>query len=425
MEDRCPGVLRLHAAADGHLARIRLPGGHLSAEALAAVGDLAGMGNGLIELTSRASIQVRGLAPGHAEPAARRLDAAGLLPSPEHDRVRNIVASPLAGRPAGALLDSDGVVTAIDGGLCADAGLASLPGRFLFAVEDGSGLLGGGQADVTLAAERAEGAAPRLRLHLDGRPTTLTATAAAAAGLALEAARAFLAVLSTVPARDDASVWRISDLPASALDALLARLETRFTPGPSLGRGRPPALGTVVQADGRHALTALAPLGRLHAGTVRGLAPLAASGGAAVRVSPWRTVSVLDVPAASVADVAATLAELGLVLDETSGWRGLTACAGRGACASARVDVRAAAARRAEVRSGTTARAEHWSACERGCGRPAGAAHLVTATADGVEVRGGDVRQQLLDVEGALGLLGDRDARRGKRPLVLAGEVGA
>ena len=406
MEDRCPGVLRLHPAADGHLLRIRLPGGHLGPESLSAIADLAGLGNGLIELTSRASVQVRGLRPGDADRAADRLHAGGLLPSPAHDRVRNVLAGPLGGRDAGALLRTDALVEAIDRGLCQNASLAGLPGRFLFAIEDGSQTLGGRQGDVTLAAEADDDGGVRLRLHLAGRPTARTAAPADAAAVALDAARAFLAVLAATPDAPRASLWRIADLPETGLADLLERLQTRFVPGPGLGNGRQVAVGCLRQADGAGAITGLAPLGRLHASTARGLAALAASGAGRIRISPWRTISVVDVPGSDVTRVAEALGELELVLDAASGWVGLSACAGLGACGNARIDVRAAATVRAGVRrvAGSSA-PEHWSACERRCGRPAVVAQAITSTPDGLEVDGDGSLRRVGSVDDALATL--------------------
>jgi len=145
--DRCPGVLRLAAAADGYLARIRLPGGLISAQqiqALARLGDE--LGDGRAELTSRGNVQLRGLAADAAEQLTDRLTRAGLLPSLSHDRVRNVLASPLAGLDGGN--DPTAIVRALDAGLCARPRLAELPGRFLFAVDDGRGDVAGLGADV-------------------------------------------------------------------------------------------------------------------------------------------------------------------------------------------------------------------------------------------------------------------------------------
>ena len=83
------------------MARIRVPGGQLTAEAFRVVADgAAELGDGSVELTSRANLQVRGLADGAETALAARLFEAGLLPSATHDRVRNILASPLTGRDA-------------------------------------------------------------------------------------------------------------------------------------------------------------------------------------------------------------------------------------------------------------------------------------------------------------------------------------
>jgi len=379
--DRCPGILRLHEAADGALARVRLPGGRIAPAALAALAGVARRGNGVIELTSRAGIQLRGLAADDGAAVADLLWAAGLLPSPQHDRVRNVLASPLAGRSPAALAATDAVVAALDGGLCADDALAALPGRFLFAVDDGSGTLDAARADVVLSAEPSG----RFRLRLAGRATTALADAADAAELALAAARAFQAL-----AREDGDgAWRVADLDDGAL-RVAARLGHALAPAEPAAsgsraaragahapadqsaRGRAPRPGAHPQADGRVAIVALPPLGRLDPGTAEQLAALAARIGTdELRLCPTRTLTLLDVPTEAAADGSAALDALGLVTVPGSGWEGLSACAGLGACARAERDVRAIAAARAGVR-GADAPPEHWSACVRDCGRPAG-----------------------------------------------------
>lgn len=396
IQDRCPGVLRLHAAADGALARVRLPGGRLDAIGLRALAALATTGNGLVELTSRANVQVRGLRDGAAADAADLLWRAGLLPSPAHDRVRNVMASPLGDRHPAAGLPTDALVTALDSGLRADAALAELSGRFLFAVRDASGTLGAvPRADVALVVEGSQ-----LRLHLDGAPTTLTAAPNAGSGLALDAARAFLALAGD----DGGRVWHVRDLVDGP-----ARIATRLGGGlsgePAVADGQPLAVGVLAQADGARAVTALPPLGRVSISALRTLAALAPDAG--VRVGPARTLSVLDVPQAEVAAVQAELDALGFVTAPDSGWPGLTACAGLGACANARVDVRAAATARAAVRR-PGAVVEHWCACERACGRTDRALSVI-ATADGLSIARAPTTFAVASVAGALDHLAEKD----------------
>jgi precorrin-3B synthase len=133
--------------------RIRLPGGVLAGSALrrlaAASVDLA---DGRIGLTSRANLQLRGVREGDVATLVEQVRSAGLLPHPEHERVRNIVATPLSGRRPGALDDVDPLVHDLDVALCARPLLAQLPGRFLFAVDDGSGDVQDEGADVLAVA---------------------------------------------------------------------------------------------------------------------------------------------------------------------------------------------------------------------------------------------------------------------------------
>src|SRR5690349_7297706 len=95
--DRCPGLLRPHLAEDGALVRLRLPGGRITVAALRQVlAAAAADGAESVQLTSRGNLQVRALPDPLPERFVELIEATGLLPSASHERVRNIVASPLA-----------------------------------------------------------------------------------------------------------------------------------------------------------------------------------------------------------------------------------------------------------------------------------------------------------------------------------------
>ena len=384
--DRCPGVLRPHEAADGLLARVRLVGGRVDAAAWGALAAGARLGNGIVELTSRGNVQVRGLRADGLDELAVRLRAAGVLRSVAHDRVRNIVCEPLAGRRGGAVTgaaDVDAVLAALDDGLCADGALAALPGRFLFCVDDGGGGDDGVEADVRLVARPGGG----WSVVVGDAVGLVVDDGAQAVAVALDVTRTFL----RARAGAGTGAWRIAELPGGA-DGLVALLPPAVasnvrrsvpwsgrTDVPRVGEGAG-LVGPVAQRDGRVAVGALAPLGRVDATALDLLADVAAR--AEVRVWVRRTVTVLDVEPGDAPELLRALAATGLVVDPGSGWDGLTACAGTGACAAALADARAGAAARAAQRSPGDPR-EHWSACGRRCGQTADVARAVCARADG------------------------------------------
>lgn len=360
------------------LARIRLPGGRVSADQLDAVSKLAAAGNGIVELTARANLQVRGLPECLAPAAEDLLVTAGLLPSATHERVRNILASPLAGRHASAVLATDDLVLELDRSLCADPVFAALSGRFLFAFDDGSGVVLGEEADVTVFVDGGS-----FRLALDGFPSDLCLDASEAAPAALDAARAFLACNDS----QGGTAWRVRQLNGGAA-AVAARLGLALTSHSRLSpEGVAIAPGIVQQRDGRSAITSLPPLGRFDGATLPAFASLVREVGGDARLSPWKTVTLVDARPEQAVRLRCELARFGLVVTAGSGWVGLTACAGLGACAKARIDVRAAAHERARAR-GSDGPTEHWSACDRRCGEPRAAAIRVFGSDDGLMVNG-------------------------------------
>ncbi|WP_267242150.1 nitrite reductase [Streptomyces sp. PR69] len=159
--DACPGALRLHSANDGALARVRIPAGLLTAaqaDVLASAAER--LGDARLDLTSRGNVQLRGLEPACGGELARLLDRAGLLPAPRHERVRNIVASPLSGLDGQGADDVLPWVRELDALLCASETATALSGRFLFACDDGRGDMTALDADVTILASNAAGQPP-------------------------------------------------------------------------------------------------------------------------------------------------------------------------------------------------------------------------------------------------------------------------
>lgn len=405
--DACPGALRLHAADDGFLARVRIPGGMLDADAALLLADAADrLGDGHIDLTSRGNAQLRGLGAGCGGELEAVLVRAALLPAPTHERVRNIVASPLTGLDRRGLPDVAPWVAELDRLLCASAPAARLSGRFLFALDDGRGDVTSLAADVNLAARDADRA---LLWTADPADAVLVA-AADAPRAALEAAAYFLDTALEAGTR----AWRVAELPAEhALHAagLAARLAAAGIDAVLVGdtaaaHGPAPEPGLVEGPDGVTALSVLAPLGRLTTAQWRRLAGLTGR----IRLTPWRGIIVPDLTAETAADALLGLAEAGLITAGDSPWRSVTACTGRPGCAKSLADVRADA--QAVVVRATGLLPVHWSGCERRCGHPRGTAWVdVVATRAGYDLTaaGGTPRRGLRTPELPAALA---DARR-------------
>jgi precorrin-3B synthase len=371
--DACPGILDLHEARDGQVARVRLPGGYVAAMGLRALAELARrFGDGRVDLTSRGNVQLRGVRAAEAGELSRHAAAAGLLPSLAHDRARNIVAGPLAG--LGGRPQLRPLVDALDRGLLADPALAALPGRFLFSIDDGGGHASLGRCDVGL---RRRGAG--FDLVVAGRETGMHGPAGAAGTLALAAARAFLDQRRVSP-----DVVRVAGLPDGGA-AVAASVGGQLGEPTADTTARLP-LGPV---PGSAATVVAAPLGRLDTAHLELLAALLPPGEVA-RLAPAGRVVV---PLAGLAEAARSrLAGAGLLVADDHRLAAVTACSGT-ACARSLADVRALATRVGDD-------PVHWAGCGRRCGLPADAVPVVAISADRFLV-GDDRAPRRLGVRGA------------------------
>ncbi len=326
------------------------------------------LSTGSMELTSRGNVQFRSVTD--TDELASRFADAGLLPSPTHERVRNILASPLTGR-VGGLADVSALISELDRALCSRPELADLPGRTLFALDDGRGDVIGSGPDFGVQAV----ARDRYALILAGSDSGVRIGSDAIVDVLLDAARLFVEFRSTQ--------WRLSELsdgPARIL-ASLNLVPTTQAPLPVASVNVPP-IGWLPQFDGRVSVGGALALATLDAR----LAEFVAAVDKPVVVTPWRSLLVCDLDEDVADTVLRVLAPMGLIFDENSPWIEATACTGSPGCEKSHSDVRADLTVAVDSQQIEPGRRQHWSGCERRCGRPSGDVLDVIAGPSGYRV---------------------------------------
>ena len=257
----CPGALRPMFSGDGLVLRVRPHGGRLSQAQAAGIARLAAQhGNGLLDLTSRANLQIRGVHVGSLPALVEGLRALGLLDaSPEIEARRNILVSPFAEYGDGTQALAAELAHALG---MTDA--PALPEKFGFAVDGGEHpVLRNSSADIRI--ERAPGG---FIVSADGFATGAWVTKADAVTAALKLARWFLAATAGCNPRG-----RMARLAPHA--KLPARFQTVALPTPSAATPRvgPTANGWLVGIE----------FGQLSADTLATLSTLGD-----LRITPWR-----------------------------------------------------------------------------------------------------------------------------------------
>jgi precorrin-3B synthase len=394
--DACPGLLALHEAKDGFVARIRLPGGYVSAarwRALAAVADR--FGDGRLDLTARGNVQLRGIRTADADALGRAAAAAGLLPSAAHDRARNIMASPLAG--LGGRPPLRRLVRELDAALLREPGLAALPGRFLFALDDGSGGSGLAGCDIGLvrsAAGAAELVVAGRRVGVQGEVDAAVPLVVAGRGVGvrcgMDPAVPLVVAVATAAIASGVGrgVSRIAEL-ADGGEAVAASVGGSLA---AAAQNRPDRRLPLGPSGSGRALVIAAPLGRLTSAQALLVADLLQPG----EVARIAIAGRLVVPVrAGVADAAGRLVCAGLLVADDNPLAGVTACSGA-SCARSAADVRAAA-RPLDGHPRT-----HWAGCARRCGCPPDAEPVIAVGADSYLLPGAVEPLQLAAPDGPL-----------------------
>ncbi|WP_376966662.1 hypothetical protein ABNQ39_33445 [Azospirillum sp. A26] len=163
----CPGVLAPMQVGDGFLLRVRVPAGVLPADHAHGIAELGDRyGNGLIDLSQRGTLQLRGIAADGLEPVTEALRGMGYnFGDAASEAVRNVLRSPTAGLDATAAMDVRGVARTLDARLAEDAELHRLPPKFGWLVCGGGvGHLADSSTDVRFDAVDGE----RFQVSLGG-----------------------------------------------------------------------------------------------------------------------------------------------------------------------------------------------------------------------------------------------------------------
>ncbi|UWQ31762.1 precorrin-3B synthase [Leisingera sp. M527] len=338
----CPGALRPMMSGDGLVVRVRAPMGKLSVTQTRGVARLSqDFGNGLLDISARANLQMRGIREdGHAELIEALRDLGLIDPDARAEARRNVLLAPFWATGD----DTHAIATDLSAALTAAADL-TLPGKFGFAVDCGAAPV----LQDTAADIRVERTGEALILRADGSETGLPVTRESAVAEALALARWFLKQGGAPEGR-------------GRMRRLIARR------GPPAAHAAPVAGAEFTAKPGAVPAGTLAALefGQMPAAT---LADLADHG--EIRLTPWRALLVTG---------AASLPPLpGLILDATDPRLQVIACTGAPGCLQALSSTRDLARDLApHVPAG---RKLHISGCAKGCACPGAAALTLTATA--------------------------------------------
>ena len=383
----CPGLLRIVAALDGGICRVKLAGGQLSSQQARAIAEAAGRcASGVLELTNRSNLQLRGVRHGCENSLIAHLLDAGLGPRQlAGDDVRNLLLSPAAGLDRSALLDTRVLAGQILALLENSPELHGLSAKFALQLDGGESLtMLQHPHDLWLSV--LPGNPQWLAFGLAGKPgDPALAAVPVEHGLALVQGvlNTFLQLAGPTQTR---MRQLLGSLPVAAfIQQLQARLPFTLRHDSALSQWRRPEvacrapMGSIAQRQaGLQMVAAAARLGRISARQLLALAELAEQyGDATLRLTPWQGLLLPNIPTAAAGAVLQALTELDLLTDAREPLANLIACSGSVGCRKGLSDSKADALQLAERLRASSARPQvHLSACPRSCA----AAHVAPFT---------------------------------------------
>ena len=387
----CPGLSAPMPTGDGLLVRLK-PVGTMSIAAFRGLCAAARRhGNGVIEVTARGSIQVRGLS---AASAPRFADAIASFDIAAEDNIP-VITNALAGLDPGEIIDAGALAAELGRAL----GQTSLPRRLAPKVSvaiDGGGALDLDtlSADVRLSGKLLSGAVA-LSISVGGDRASATQLGTITPSDCIDTSLRLLEVIARrgreARARDVLAAEGIEPFRESVRALLLNSARPReragLEPDSRLrGNERKVAIGLHSLRDGSCARGVSLAFGHAEAATLELLADAAEDVGAhGIRTAPGRALIAIGLTREAATAFAAAAERLGFIVRADDPRRHVIACAGAPICASAQIASRAMAPRIAEIaaRSLDDSFEIHVSGCAKGCAHPTPAAVTLVGTPDG------------------------------------------
>jgi precorrin-3B synthase len=387
----CPGLSRPLPTGDGLLVRL-IPIGTIPLAAFAALcGAAQRHGNGIVEITARGSVQIRGLNAGSAFKFADEIATLGIAAA---DGVP-VLCNPLAGLDAEEISDAATLAAALRRAM-AQQSLAERLDPKVSVIIDGGGPfnLARVAADFRLSAQLVNGA-PALHIGIGGNAANAVDLGRIAPEAALEAVLRLLSVLArrggTMRARDVIAAEGAIPF-RDALASARAASATQFDPDrasnlnlSSASSQSKDAIGLHPLRDGSLACGIGLAFGHAEASLLAKLAAAAAAAGArGLRTAPNRALLAIGLSPQDAATFIAAADQLGFVTHASEPRRHVIACAGAPLCVSGYIAARALAPRIAAAAApylgdGSTL---HISGCGKGCAHAGAASLTVVGTVD-------------------------------------------
>jgi precorrin-3B synthase len=366
---------------DGLLVRL-LPAGTIALDAFAALCTAARQhGNGIIEVTSRGSIQIRGLNEASAPRFAAAVAALGIA---AEDGIP-VLINPLAGLDAEDIIDAGALAADLRLALAQNPLTQRLSAKVSVAIDSGGRLgLDDITADVRLRAETVDGVAA-LRISVGGDGWSAVPLGCVTGRDGIEVTTRLLEIIARrgrhARARDVVVAEGIAVFHSAVEDLLVASAPPRLH-----GNERKEPIGPHPLRDGTFAYGVGLAFGHADATSLQRLTETAKAAGAnAMRAAPGRALMIVGLKQQTATALGAAAEALGFIVRADDPRRHVVACAGAPICAAAVIAARAIAP---QIAAAAAPHLDgsfkiHISGCGKGCAHPAPAALTVVGTSSG------------------------------------------